>query len=181
VEQLSSRVAYQNAWMTVREDVVRRSDGSTGLYGVVDKTDFALVLPREDDGFWLVEQYRYPIGRRAWEFPQGGWSGAPQGDAAALARTELIEETGLATNNLQHLGHLQAAYGFCSQGFDVFLATDLTHGEHAREATEQDMISGHFADREILGMITTGAIVDGSSLAALALYQLHVTQRLSAG
>jgi hypothetical protein len=63
VDRLSSEVVYANAWMTVREDVVRHLDGSEGPYGVVEKPDFALVLPRGDGGFWMVEQFRYPIGR----------------------------------------------------------------------------------------------------------------------
>ncbi|MFF3500665.1 hypothetical protein [Streptomyces sp. NPDC003247] len=37
----------------------------------MDKPDFVLVVPRERDGFHLVEQYRYPVGGRFWEFPQG--------------------------------------------------------------------------------------------------------------
>lgn len=69
MQRLSSHEVYRNPWMTVREDRVRRADGSTGIYGVVDKPDFALVLPRFQGGFWLVEQYRYPVDRRAWEFP----------------------------------------------------------------------------------------------------------------
>ena len=58
VDQLSSREVYRNPWMVVREDRVRRLDGSEGIFGVVEKPDFALVLPREHDGFWMVEQYR---------------------------------------------------------------------------------------------------------------------------
>ena len=46
MEQVSSRVVYRNRWMVVREDEVRRLDGSPGIVGVVDKPDFALVLPR---------------------------------------------------------------------------------------------------------------------------------------
>ncbi|MEO7059873.1 MAG: hypothetical protein ABI083_09150 [Lapillicoccus sp.] len=60
METMRSREVYRNAWMTVREDQVRRGDGSTGVYGVVDKPDFALVIPRDEQGVWLVEQYRYP-------------------------------------------------------------------------------------------------------------------------
>ena len=93
--------------MTVREDQVRRADGSAGIYGVVEKPDSALVLPRWADGFWLVEQFRYPVGRRAWEFPQGSWgAGGPGGDQTELARRELAEETGLRAGTLRHLGHL---------------------------------------------------------------------------
>lgn len=73
VRRISSREVYCNAWLSVREDEVVRADGSTGVYGVVDKPDFAVVIPKDFDGFWLVEQFRYPVGRRAWEFPQGSW------------------------------------------------------------------------------------------------------------
>jgi hypothetical protein len=52
VRTLGSRQVYRNAWMTVREDQVERDDGSTGIYGVVDKPDFALVIPAADNGFW---------------------------------------------------------------------------------------------------------------------------------
>ncbi|WP_433376991.1 NUDIX domain-containing protein [Actinoplanes sp. CA-142083] len=173
MERVSSRVVYRNPWMLVREDEIRRPDGSPGIYGVVEKPDFALVLPRWRDGFWLVEQYRYPIGRRAWEFPQGGWGRAASGDQTALARQELAEETGLRARSMKHLGHLFEAYGYSTQGFDVFLATGLDEGEPDREPTEQDMIHRAFTDAEIAEMIRTGQIVDAPSLAALTLYRLE--------
>src|SRR5690606_41318063 len=44
---LASTVVYRNPWMTVREDHVERPDGSRGIYGVVDKPDFALIIPAE--------------------------------------------------------------------------------------------------------------------------------------
>jgi 8-oxo-dGTP pyrophosphatase MutT (NUDIX family) len=172
MEQLSSRVVYRNAWMTVREDEVRRADGSTGLYGVVDKPDFALVVPRERDGCWLVEQHRYPVGRRALEFPQGSWGAGGTGSPGELAAAELREETGLAAGSLEHLGHLHTAYGFCSQGFDVWLATDLTPGPVDREQSEQDMLHRWVPDAELADLVRSGEIVDAASLAAWSL--LHI-------
>ena len=71
VRRVSSRIAYRNPWLTVREDGIEYPDGTTSIYGIVEKPDFALVLPRGDGGFWLVNQFRYPVGRRMWEFPQG--------------------------------------------------------------------------------------------------------------
>ncbi len=93
--QLSSRVVYANPWLSVREDEFERTDGSTGVYGVVDKQDFAIVVAEQDGVFHLVEQFRYPIGRRSWEFPMGGWPPGKDGTALALAQAELREETGL--------------------------------------------------------------------------------------
>ena len=91
-EQLSTREVYRNPWLSLREDRIERPDGSGGIYSVVDKPDFALVIPAERDGFHLVEQYRYPVGGRFWEFPQV--TGAAP-DPESLARAELAEETGL--------------------------------------------------------------------------------------
>jgi 8-oxo-dGTP pyrophosphatase MutT (NUDIX family) len=109
VRTTSSREVYRNPWTRVREDVVELPDGSTGIYGVVERPDFALVLPAERDGFWLVEQYRHPLGRRSWEFPQGTWSPGSSGTAEGLARAELAEETGLRAARLDHLGRLDLA------------------------------------------------------------------------
>ena len=71
IKTVSSRVVYENAWLSVREDAIERADGSPGIYSVVDKANYAVVVPYENDGFWLVEQYRYPMGERSWEFPMG--------------------------------------------------------------------------------------------------------------
>lgn len=180
---LSSRVAYANPWMRVREDEVERADGGRGVYGVVEKPDFALVIPYEpatagaDAGVWLVEQHRYPVGLRRWEFPQGSWDDAPAPggarDPADLARAELAEETGLRAGGLRHLGHLHAAYGFCTQGFDVWLATGLVPGETARSASEQDMVARRFAVGEWERAVAGGEVSDAASVAAWALFRLR--------
>src|SRR4051794_37811663 len=84
VRTVSSRQVYANPWMTVREDGIRLADGSPGIFGVVDKPDYALVIARDGDRLHLVEHYRYPLRLRRWEFPQGT---AP--DRGELAPAEL--------------------------------------------------------------------------------------------
>lgn len=65
IQRISSRVVYQSPWMRLREDVVERPDGSRADYAYVDKPDFVLIIPAEEGGFHLVEQYRYPVSRRS--------------------------------------------------------------------------------------------------------------------
>ena len=48
ITTLSSRIAYENRWLRVREDRIRRRDGSDGLYGVVERSDFVVVVPFQD-------------------------------------------------------------------------------------------------------------------------------------
>ncbi len=174
VEPTASREAYRNKWITVKEHDLVFGDGSTGMYGVVEKPDFALVIPQDEDGrFCLVEQYRYPVGRRAWEFPQGSWSGSAKGDAAALAAAELREETGLTAGTLRHLGRLNPEYGFCNHAFDAYLATDVTAGACDREASEQDMLQAWFREADFLDMVRRRDVVDAASVAAYLLLLMH--------
>ena len=45
IERLASREIYRNPWLIFREDDIRRPDGSPGVYAVVDKPTYALVMP----------------------------------------------------------------------------------------------------------------------------------------
>jgi 8-oxo-dGDP phosphatase len=165
----SSREVYRNPWTRVREDVVELSDGSTGIYGVVERPHFALVIPVDRDGFWLVEQFRHPIGRRSWEFPQGTWTPGQDGSAEELARTELAEETGFRAGRMDHLGRLDLAPGLTTQLFDVWRAGDLVPGPTAREVSEADMRSAFVPRADLHAMVADGRFTDGPSLAAYSL------------
>jgi len=173
VETLSTRQVYSNAWMTVREDEIRRSDGSDGIYGVVDKPTAAVVIPFDGERLHLVEQFRYPVGRRRWEFPMGTAPDRAELDPAELAAHELAEETGLVAGHMKLLDRLDIAPGMSSQREHVFLATDLTAGPARREHTEQDMRTAWFTVAEFEDMIRSGSLVDAQTLAAYLLLQLH--------
>lgn len=173
IETLSTREVYKNKWMRVREDRIRRPDGSESIYGVVEKPDFAVIAARDDAGrLYLVQQYRYAVGERRWEFSQGAWEHAPDADPLDLARGELKEETGLTAGTLVHAGRLFQAYGYATQAGDVYLATDLTEGAPEREVDEQDMISAAFPLAEVERMIADGEIADCITVAAFGLLRL---------
>jgi 8-oxo-dGTP pyrophosphatase MutT (NUDIX family) len=172
IHQVASREVYRNNWLTLREDDIRRPDGSSGIYAVVDKPTYALVIPRDGGRFHLVEQFRYPLGMRRWEFPQGTAPGQEQVDPTDLAARELREETGLRAGTMEYLGILDVAPGMSSQRGWVFLATDITEGEHEREHEEQDMRSEWFSRAQLERMIRDGDITDAQSIAAWMLLLL---------
>jgi ADP-ribose pyrophosphatase len=172
IRTTATRVVYENRWMRVREDAIVRQDGSPGIYGVVEKADFAIIAPVEKGMIHLVEQYRYPVQGRYWELPQGSWENGPDTDPAELARAELREETGLIAETMLHVGHLFECYGYSNQGFHIYLAHGLRQGEARRELTEQDMISRAFPVEEVLAMISKGVIKDAATVATLGLLRL---------
>ncbi|WP_237216716.1 NUDIX domain-containing protein [Falsiroseomonas oryziterrae] len=164
-----SRLVYENRWMRVREDAIRRRDGSAGIYGVVEKDDFVVVVPVHDDGsVTLVQQFRYPVGARHWELCQGMWGG-PDADPRLAAAHELVEETGLVAATLTEAGFLWNAYGTMRQGYRIFLATGLAEGAARPEQEEQDLISRRFARAELDRMFREGEIQDDVSVAAWGL------------
>lgn len=169
IETLESSVVYQNRWMKVREDKIRRQSGIEGIYGVIDKPDFVAILPIQNGYIHLVEQYRYPVEERYWEIPQGSWESAPDADHETVAAGELKEETGLIANSIVHLGHLYQAYGYSNQGYHVFLATDFESGSQELDLEEEGLITRKFPIEQFEQMIASGVIKDATTLSAYGL------------
>lgn len=171
IEKIAGTVVYRNRWMTVREDKILRADGSSGIYGVVEKPDFAVIAAVNADGLHLVEQFRYPVDGRFWELPQGSWEGQ-DADPITLAKAELREETGLVASHMVHVGRLSLAYAFCTQGFNLFFATDLEQRAPEREFEEQGLVAKPFPIPEVEIMLRQGIITDATTVAAFGLLRL---------
>ena len=180
IRKISSREVYRNPWTSVREDVIERANGQRGIYGVIDKDPACIVIPLDagPDGefVYLIEQFRYTVGGRYLEFPQGGWEVAeivPE----ELARGELKEETGLTAERMTQLSTLQIAYGVMNQKHHVFLAEGLTMGEPEPDAEESDLVVKRVSVLAFEEMILDGTIVDNCSVAAWGLYRLWRERR----
>ena len=158
---VSTRVVYENRWMRVHED----RDEGTGLYAWIEKPPSALIVPIEDGQVWLIEQFRHPVGRRFWEFPQGAWEGVDS-SPEELARGELAEETGLRADRMELLGRLHFAYGLTDQAVDIWRATGLEPGPQALEETEVGLVVARFSVTEVDRMVRENEIRDAASVAA---------------
>ena len=178
--RVSSREAYRNPWMVIREDVIERPhpDGTPrpGMYGVVVKPHAAVVVPFDGEHVHLVGQHRYPIDRWSWEFPQGAHHepGADE-DHEAIARGELREETGFEAGSLRRLGEMAFAPGMSDQLFTAWLATDLRPGPVAPDAEEEGMLRHRTIEPGALDeLILGGGFVDSASVATWSLARRFV-------
>lgn len=175
IRTISSREVYRNPWTSVREDVIERSNGDRGIYGVVDKDPACIVIPLEriakGDFVWLVRQFRYTVGDTYFEFPQGGWEQA-EVDPQEMAAGELREETGLRAERMTLLAKLWIGYGVMRQLHHVFLAEHLTQGEYDRDPEEHDMTVHRVAVAEFEAMLLDGRVMDNCSAAAWGVYRV---------
>ncbi|MDQ6526063.1 NUDIX hydrolase [Nocardioides sp. LHD-245] len=168
-QRRSTRIAYENQWIRVREDEVTRPDGSDGIYGVVQVRNPAVfvVALTDADEVVLVEVDRYTTGdRSSLEVPAGGTDGE---DPLVAARRELREETGLAASEWRELGRMNALIGVADAPQVVYLARGLTHvGDDAM--LEDGIVAVHRMPLgELLARVARGEIADDATLAALLL------------
>jgi ADP-ribose pyrophosphatase len=180
IKTISSREVYRNPWTSVREDVIERANGQRGIYGVIDKDPASIIIPleapAEGEFVYLIEQFRYTVGGRFMEFPQGGWE-TEDVVPEELARGELREETGLTAEKMTHLSTLQIAYGVMNQKHHVFLAEGLTLGEPDPDVEESDLVLRRVGVVEFEQMVLDGVIVDNCSVAAWGLYKIWLERR----
>jgi ADP-ribose pyrophosphatase len=173
IKTISSREVYRNPWASVREDIIERSDGQRGLYGVMDKDPACIVIPVEHtpdgDFLWLVRQFRYTVQGTFFELPQGGWETADV-DVEEMARGELREETGLVAERMTHLTTLWIAYGAMRQSHAVYLAEGLSQGETERDPEEDDMTVHRVSVADFEAMLLDGRIMDNCTAAAWGVY-----------
>jgi ADP-ribose pyrophosphatase len=159
----------------VREDVIERANGQRGVYGVVDKDPACIIIAlertHEGEFLYLVSQYRYTVGARYMELPQGGWERA-DADPEEMAHGELREETGLLAARMTRLTELRIGYGVLNQTQHVFLAEGLTQSTTDRDAEESDLEVHRVRVTEFEAMLVNGTIVDNCTAAAWGIYRL---------
>jgi 8-oxo-dGTP pyrophosphatase MutT (NUDIX family) len=136
---LSTREAYANPWIRVREDQIINPSGGRGIYGVVEY--------------------------KKWEIPEGG---CPPGESPEdCARRELLEETGLIAATIEPLlTGLQLSNSTTNEVCDLFVARGITQGVASPEETEKLSVK-RVPLSEAIAMAKDGRIKDSPSVLAL--------------
>lgn len=162
----SSRLAYQNPWLKVREDQVIRPDGGPGLYGVVEiRPSIGVVAIDSEDRVVLVGQWRYAVDRYSWEIPRGG-SQEGETDMQAVAARELAEEAGVTAAEWRALGPVDVCNGVANDVQSLFLAKGLTATERHLDPEEEIEIRW-VPFEEAVEMAVDGRITEVCSVAGL--------------
>jgi 8-oxo-dGTP pyrophosphatase MutT (NUDIX family) len=160
------RLAYENDWIQVHHDEVTRPNGEPGIYGVVHFRNRAVGIVAIDDAdrVVLVGQHRYTLDRYSWEIAEGGVEGDE--DLIDGARRELREETGCEAASWREIGAFDMSNSITDETGMLYLATGLTDGDAAPDATE-DLIVRRVPFDEVMSMLDRGEITDVMSQLAL--------------
>jgi ADP-ribose pyrophosphatase len=164
--QLDSERLHTGKIIKLDCDRIRYPDGSEAEVDIVRHPGASAVVPflsdpeGEDPQLLLLRQYRYAADGYLYEIPAGRLD--PGESPAACAARELKEETGCTAKQIEPLITMVTTPGFTDERIHLFMATDLAHGEAAREADEfVDVIVMRLS--EALELIQRGEIVDGKT------------------
>jgi ADP-ribose pyrophosphatase len=168
--QVSSQRLHTGKIIKLDQDRIRYPNGSEAEVDIVRHPGASAVVPflsdpeGEDPQVLLLRQYRYAADGYLYEIPAGRLD--PGESPAACAARELKEETGCTAKKIEPLITMVTTPGFTDERIHLFMATELTHGQAAREDDEfADVIVMRLS--EALELIQRGKIPDGKTALGL--------------
>ena len=171
-ETIRSEEVYNCKYFKILEEDFFMPNGKKHKYHLFMTTDYAIVIAKEDDYFYLIEQYRYTTKLKLLQVVAGA---IEEGQTPlATAKRELKEEAGITAKKFKKLGWFYSFYGSSDQKAYVYLAEDLEIGEQKPDYFEKEcgIRRKKLKISEVKKSIKSGKIKDHDTLAAFCLFML---------
>lgn len=161
---LSTVRHFEGRILNLRVDTVRLPNENTATREVIEHNGGVCIAALTDKRELLfVRQYRHPYGKVLLELPAGKLDSKEE-DRLSAAIRELREETGAVAQNVQFLGELYPAPGYCDEILTLYLATGLSFGDTDPDEDEFLQIERIELDKAVR-MVLDGEIPDGKTQA----------------
>ncbi len=168
---LESKRIYDGKVVALRVDTIQLPNGGTATREVIEHGASVVMVPIDEQRrVLLVRQYRKAPELSLLEAPAGGLEEGESPEDGVLR--ELQEEIGHVAGKLVGMTGFWIAPGFCTEYMYTYIASDLSPSALAPDEDENIEVVPVPLE-EIPGLIRTGEIQDGKSIAAL-LMALHM-------
>jgi 8-oxo-dGTP pyrophosphatase MutT (NUDIX family) len=171
-KKIKSREIFKHPRLTLIEDDVLLPNGVKTKYLRWKKTDnVATIICQRGDGKILVSrEFAYPMGKKIYQFPGGGFS--INEDPKKGANRELMEEVGLRAKKLKLIGKHAVHSRRTDSLVYIYLVKEFE--DKKMEGDQEEKIENFwFSESEIDKLIQNGKIVNHFMLAAWPFYKLR--------
>ena len=163
---------FEGRIFTVQIETLTLPKGHELRAEVIRHPGSVVIIPVTGEGkIILVQQYRAPLGRWAWELPAGSLK--PGEDVEKAARRECHEEVGLIPGRLEKLGAFYPTPGYCDEEMNFFRASELREpgagDDAAQPDDDEDIETNAFTVEQLKSMIRAGEIIDLKTVGGLLL------------
>ncbi|MGG7143598.1 NUDIX domain-containing protein [Clostridium nigeriense] len=159
---LKEKLIYKGSFLNIMNVDIELPNGKNYSRDIVKHPGAAAIIAFLDsENIILIEQFRLALNKKILEIPAGKIN--KNEDIKECAKRELQEETGYIARNLEYLGSIATAPGFCDEIIYLYKATDLTLGNKHEDEDE-------FTNVKIMNinnvkeMIKKGEIIDGKTI-----------------
>ena len=167
--KVSSETLYKGI-LGVKLDTVRLVNGHMASRLYFDHQGASAVLPVEGEYIYLVQQFRYPVGRVTLELPAG--KREKHQSYLACARAELKQETGLTAKHIKEVFMFNPSNAFSNEELHLYIASGLTRGKDSPDEDEFINLK-KIPLKTAYRMVEKGQIRDAKTVIMLQWYKLH--------
>ena len=171
-ETIRSKTAFKCKYMKILEEDFAMPSGKMHKYYILKRNNYVIVIAKEGDYFYLIEQYRYTTKSKLLQVVAGAIENGET--PLQAAKKELKEEAGITAKKFKKLGWFYSNYGCSDQKAYVFLAEDLKLGEQMPDNMEKEcgIQMKKLKISEVKKLIRSGKIEDHDTLAVMCLFML---------
>lgn len=159
---LKEKLIYKGSFLDILNVDVELPNGKNYSRDIVRHPGAtAIIAFLDDENIILIEQFRLPLNKKILEIPAGKID--KNEDIKECAKRELQEETGYIAGNLEYLGCIATAPGFCDEIIYLYKATNLTLGSKHEDDDEFTNVKIMNINK-VKEMIKKGEIIDGKTI-----------------
>lgn len=171
---ISSETIASGGMLTIKRDQVRLPNGHQSQREYVVHPGAVVIVPLLPNGRIIFErQFRYPLHQVFIELPAGKIDAGE--DILVTGQRELQEETGYTAEQWVKLGLVHPCIGYSNEVIHIYLAQQLTVGQHQRDDDEALEVF-ELSMAECMQMIVAGEITDGKTIVAMLLAEKYLAQ-----
>lgn len=165
-EILNEKLIHKGNFMDFVNIDVKLPNGKNANRDVIKHPGACAVIAFLDsENIILVEQFRLPLNKTLLEIPAGKLN--KKEDPMDCAKRELQEETGYVAKEIEYLGSIATAPGFCDEIIHLYKAWNLSLGE--KNEDEDEFTSVKVLNiNDLKEMVKKGEIIDGKTISVLS-------------